>query len=42
VTRFGDAFLLMHWQLDGELRFAIGRSDVNEAYTALYRDDRGV
>ena len=42
VEWFGDAFLLVHATLQGELSLAIGRSDANDAYEVLYHDDRGV
>jgi hypothetical protein len=38
----GDAFVFTRLDLDGESSAVIGRSDANEAYTALYHDDRGV
>jgi hypothetical protein len=42
VEWFGDAFLLVHSTLQGEMSLAIGRSDANDAYEVLYHDDRGV
>jgi hypothetical protein len=42
VEWLGDAFLVMRCDLDGELTMVFGRSDANDAYTALYHDDRGV
>jgi hypothetical protein len=42
VEWFGEAFLLMRLTLHGEISFAIGRSDANDAYHVLYHDDRGV
>ncbi|SDD04289.1 hypothetical protein [Glycomyces harbinensis] len=42
VEWLGDAFLVMKCDLDGELTMVFGRSDANDAYTALYQDDRGV
>ena len=38
----GDAVLIVRIELEGETTFAIGRSDANDAYAALYHDDRGV
>lgn len=42
VEWLGDAFLVMRCDLDGDLTMVFGRSDANDAYTALYHDDRGV
>lgn len=42
IEWFGDAFVVMRLDLDGELELVIGRSDARDAYTALYHDDRGV
>src|SRR5688572_15001588 len=42
VEWLGDAFVVVRSELDGELSLAIGRSDANDAYAALYHDDRGV
>jgi hypothetical protein len=42
VEWFGDAFLLVHSTLQGEMSLAVGRSDANDAYEVLYHDDRGV
>lgn len=42
IDWLGDAFLIMRSELDGELNLAIGRSDANVTYMALYHDDRGV
>jgi hypothetical protein len=42
VEWFGDAFLLVHSTLQGEMSLAIGRSDANDACEVLYHDDRGV
>jgi hypothetical protein len=42
VEWLGDAFLVMRCDLDGDLTMVFGRSDANDAYTALYQDDRGV
>lgn len=42
VEWLGDAFLTMQADLDGEMNLVIGRSDANDAYVALYHDDRGV
>ncbi|GAA2805060.1 hypothetical protein [Saccharopolyspora taberi] len=47
IERLGESFLLMRSEL-GEsahhsaMSFVIGRSDPNDAYVALYQDDRGV
>ena len=47
-TWIGDAFLLFRWRMDGEvgpattdMSLVVGRSDVSDAYTALYHDERG-
>lgn len=42
VEWFGDAFLMVRSELDGEWTLALGRSDAHDEYTALYHDDRGV
>lgn len=42
VEWFGDAFLLVHSTLQGEMSLAIGRSDADDAYQVLYHDHRGV
>ncbi|RRR98546.1 hypothetical protein [Glycomyces terrestris] len=42
VEWLGDAFLVMRCDLDGDLTMVFGRSDANDAFTALYQDDRGV
>ncbi|NUP74119.1 MAG: hypothetical protein HOQ07_05645, partial [Sinomonas sp.] len=45
----GDAFVVFQWTMGGdvgpatnEMVLVLGRSDANEAYTALYHDERGV
>jgi hypothetical protein len=48
VEWLGEAFVLMRTEFRGgehvhsEMSFVIGRSDPNDAYVALYHDDRGV
>lgn len=42
VEWVGDAFLIVRMELDGELTLVLGRSDAQDAYQALYHDDRGV
>ena len=42
IEWLGDALVVMRMDLDGELTIAMGRSDANDTYTALYHDDRGV
>ncbi|MCD0442828.1 hypothetical protein LO763_04215 [Glycomyces sp. A-F 0318] len=42
IEWLGDAFVVMKCDLDGDLTVVFGRSDANDAYTALYQDDRGV
>lgn len=44
----GDAFLVFRWTMEGdvgtatsEMVLVLGRSDVHDAYTALYHDERG-
>jgi hypothetical protein len=44
-----DAFVVFRWTMEGEVGEAtsemilvLGRSDANDAYTALYHDERGV
>ena len=44
-----DAFLVFRWTIDGDtgpatnqMVLVIGHSDANDAYTALYRDERNV
>jgi hypothetical protein len=44
-----DAFVIFRWTMDdqvgdatSEMVLAIGRSDAQEAFTALYKDERGV
>lgn len=48
-TWLADAFLDFRWTMGGdvgaatsEMVLVIGRSDANDAYTALYHDERGV
>ncbi|QWF79533.1 hypothetical protein [Amycolatopsis sp. CA-230715] len=45
----GDAFVVVRWTMEGEpggatskMVLVLGRSDANDAYTALYHDERGV
>jgi len=40
----GESFVAMHSELGGDpaWEFVFGHSDANDAYTALYHDDRGV
>ena len=45
----GDAFVVFRWTMAGdvggatsEMVLVLGRSDPNDAYTALYHDERGV
>ena len=45
----GDAFVVFRWTMGGdvgpatsEMVLVLGRSDPNDAYTALYHDERGV
>lgn len=42
VEWLGDAFVIVRSELDGELNLAIGRSDAQDSYIALYHDERGV
>jgi hypothetical protein len=42
IEWLGEAFLVIRVKLDGDLTMVIGRSDANDAYTALYHDNRGV
>jgi hypothetical protein len=48
IEWLGDSFLFMRTEFGGgahvhsEMSFVIGRSDANDAYVALYHDDRGV
>ncbi|MGH8776279.1 MAG: hypothetical protein ACRDWI_14325 [Jiangellaceae bacterium] len=42
VEWLGDAFIVVRSDLDGAMDIVIGRSDANDAYAALYYDDRGV
>jgi len=49
VEWLGDAFVVFRWTMSGdvgsattEMVLALGRSDPNGAYTALYHDERGV
>jgi hypothetical protein len=43
IEWIGDAFIVMRSELEGEplWDFVFGRSDAQEAYAALYHDDRG-
>ena len=45
----GDAFIVFRWTMEGdvdsassEMVLVLGRSDANDAYTALYHDERGM
>ena len=45
----GDAFVVLRWTMDdetgksaSEMVLVLGRSDAQDAYTALYHDERGV
>ena len=45
----GDAFVVFRWRMEDDVGTAtsdmvlvLGRSDANDAYTALYHDERGV
>ncbi|MFI7678258.1 hypothetical protein [Actinophytocola sp. NPDC049390] len=45
----GDAFVVLRWTMNddtgksaSEMVLVLGRSDVRDAYTALYHDERGV
>jgi hypothetical protein len=49
VEWLGDAFVVFRWTMGGdvgsatsEMVLVLGRSDANDAYTALYHDERGV
>jgi len=48
VAWIGDSFLRMHTEfvrsqhVHSEMSLVLGRSDPNDAYIALYHDDRGV
>ena len=49
VEWLGDAFVVFRWTMTDDVGAAtsdmvlvLGRSDANEAYTALYHDERGV
>jgi hypothetical protein len=49
VEWLGDAFVVFRWTMTGdvggatsEMVLALGRSDPQDAYTALYKDERGV
>lgn len=42
VEWFGEAFLMLRFDLGGPMSLAIGRSDANDTYQVLYHDDRGV
>ncbi|WP_436500433.1 hypothetical protein [Actinokineospora sp. HUAS TT18] len=49
VGWLGDAFIDFRWTMEGdvgdatsEMVLILGRSDANDAYTALYHDERGV
>ena len=44
IEWIGDAFVAMRSELGGDPAWDLvfGRSDANEAYTALYHDERGV
>ncbi len=49
VEWLGDAFVVFRWTMEGdvggatsEMVLVLGRSDPQDAYTALYHDERGV
>jgi hypothetical protein len=49
VEWLGDAFVVFRWTIEGdvgtatsEMIMVLGRSDANDAYSALYHDERGV
>jgi hypothetical protein len=42
IEWLGEAFLVLRVELDGEMTMVIGRSDAQDAYMALYHDNRGV
>ena len=49
VEWLGDAFVVFRWTMQGdvgpatsEMVMVLGRSDPQDAYTALYKDERGV
>jgi hypothetical protein len=49
VEWLGDAFVVFRWTMGGdvgdatsEMVLVLGRSDAQDAYTALYHDERGV
>jgi hypothetical protein len=49
IEWLGDAFVVLRWTMGGEagdpeseMVLALGRSDTNDTYTALYHDERGV
>ena len=43
IEWIGQAFVLVRWTMDdGEQTLVLGRSDAQDAYTALYHDERGV
>ncbi|MGI5131574.1 hypothetical protein ACQEVB_32555 [Pseudonocardia sp. CA-107938] len=49
VEWLGDAFVVVRWVMTddvgkaaSEMVLVLGRSDANDAYTALYHDERGV
>lgn len=49
VEWLGDAFVVFRWTMQGdvgsatsEMVMVLGRSDAQDAYTALYKDERGV
>ena len=48
VEWLGDAFVVFRWTMEGdvgkatsEMVLVLGRSDPQDAYTALYHDERG-
>ena len=43
IEWLGDAFVVVRWLMDGgDQMIVLGRSDAQDAYTALYHDERGV
>ncbi len=49
IEWLGDAFVVLRWLMTddtgkpaGDMVIVLGRSDANDAYTALYHDERGV
>lgn len=43
IEWLGDSFVVVRWLMDGgEQVIVLGRNDAQDAYTALYHDERGV